>query len=37
MSVIADLAIFPLDKGESLSAYVVRAVEIIGKAGWLIP
>ena len=33
MSVIADLAIFPLDKGGSLSAYVVRAVEIIKKSG----
>jgi uncharacterized protein (TIGR00106 family) len=33
MSVIAELAIFPLDKGESLSAYVIRAVEIITKSG----
>ena len=29
MSVIVDLSIFPLDKGESVSRYVARAVQII--------
>lgn len=33
MSVLAQFSIFPLDKGESLSAYVSRAVGIIEKSG----
>lgn len=33
MSVIVDLAIFPMDKGSSVSAYVSRAVEIIRECG----
>ncbi len=33
MSVIAELSIFPLDKGVSLSPYVARAVGIIEKSG----
>jgi uncharacterized protein (TIGR00106 family) len=33
MSVIIDFAIFPMDKGESLSPYVARAVKIIRASG----
>ena len=33
MSVLVDLSIFPLDKGDSLSAHVARAVEIIRDSG----
>jgi uncharacterized protein (TIGR00106 family) len=33
MSVIAELSIFPLDKGVSLSPYVARAVRIIENSG----
>jgi uncharacterized protein (TIGR00106 family) len=33
MSVIVDFAIFPMDKGESLSPYVARAVKIINESG----
>lgn len=33
MSVIADLAIFPMDKGIRLSTYVSRAVRIIKESG----
>lgn len=33
MSVIVELSIFPMDKGESLSPYVTRAVEVIQKSG----
>jgi uncharacterized protein (TIGR00106 family) len=33
MSVIAEMSIFPLDKGVSLSPYVARAVQIIEKSG----
>ncbi len=33
MSVIAELSIFPLDKGSSVSAYVARAVGIIKASG----
>ena len=33
MSVLIDLSIFPLDKGESLSPYVARALEIIKNRG----
>jgi len=33
MSVIVDLAMFPVDKGESLSPYVSRAVKIIRESG----
>jgi uncharacterized protein (TIGR00106 family) len=33
MSVIVDFSIFPVDKGESVSAYVSRAVKIIKESG----
>lgn len=33
MSVIIDFAIFPMDKGESLSPYVARAIQIINDSG----
>ena len=33
MSVIVDFSIFPLDKGESVSVYVSRAVKIIKESG----
>jgi len=33
MSVIIDFSIFPVDKGESLSPYVARAVKIIKDSG----
>lgn len=33
MSVLVDLSIFPLDKGESLSAHVARALKIIKDSG----
>lgn len=33
MSAILDFSIFPLDKGESLSAYVARAVRIVKESG----
>ncbi|MFP4167556.1 MAG: MTH1187 family thiamine-binding protein [Desulfonatronovibrionaceae bacterium] len=33
MSVIAELAIFPLDKGVGVSAYVKRAVDILRESG----
>ena len=33
MSVIAELTIFPMDKGESVSAYVARALTVIRKSG----
>ena len=33
MSVLAQFSIFPLDKGDSLSAYVSRAVGIIENSG----
>lgn len=33
MSVMAEFSIFPLDKGESLSAYVARAVKIVKDSG----
>jgi uncharacterized protein (TIGR00106 family) len=33
MSVIIDFAIFPTDKGDSVSAYVSRAVKIIRDSG----
>ena len=33
MSVLIDFSIFPMDKGESVSAYVARAVTIIKKSG----
>ena len=33
MSVIIDFAIFPTDKGESVSPYVARAVKIISSSG----
>ena len=33
MSVLAQFSIFPLDKGESVSAYVSRAVGIIEQSG----
>lgn len=33
MSVIVELSLFPMDKGQSVSAYVSRAVGIIRKSG----
>jgi len=33
MSVVVDLAMFPVDKGEHLSPYVSRAVRIIRQSG----
>ena len=33
MSVIVDFAIFPTDKGESVSAHVARAARIIKESG----
>ncbi len=31
--IVLDLSIFPLDKGESLSPYVARCVDIIDRSG----
>lgn len=33
MSVIVELSIFPMDKGESLSPYVARALKVIRDSG----
>ena len=33
MSVLIDFSIFPLDKGESVSQYVARAVRVIQESG----
>ena len=33
MSVLVDLSIFPLDKGDSLSTHVARALKIIRDSG----
>jgi uncharacterized protein (TIGR00106 family) len=33
MTTLAELSIFPLDKGESLSPHVARAVDIIAQSG----
>jgi uncharacterized protein (TIGR00106 family) len=33
MSVIVDFSLFPLDKGESLSTYVARSINIIEASG----
>ena len=33
MSAILDFSIFPLDKGDSLSAYVARAIRIVRESG----
>ena len=33
MSVIVDFSIFPMDKGESLSPYVARAISVIKNSG----
>ena len=33
MSALVDLSIFPLDKGDSLSAYVARVLKIIKNSG----
>ena len=33
MSVIVEFSIFPMDKGESLSPYVARALNIIQESG----
>jgi uncharacterized protein (TIGR00106 family) len=33
MSVIIDFSIFPIDKGESVSPYVARALRIIRESG----
>lgn len=34
MSVLAEFSIFPLDKGESLSAYVSRVIELVRESGF---
>jgi uncharacterized protein (TIGR00106 family) len=33
MSVIVEFSIFPMDKGESLSPYVARAVKLVRESG----
>ncbi len=33
MSVLIDFSVFPVDKGESVSPYVTRAVKIIRESG----
>jgi uncharacterized protein (TIGR00106 family) len=33
MSVIIDLALFPVDKGQSVSPFVARAVDIVRRSG----
>jgi uncharacterized protein (TIGR00106 family) len=33
MSLLIDFSIFPMDKGESVSAYVAKAVKIIEQSG----
>jgi uncharacterized protein (TIGR00106 family) len=33
MSALADLTIFPLDKGESVSSYVAEAIKVIKSSG----
>jgi uncharacterized protein (TIGR00106 family) len=33
MSLLVDFSIFPVDKGESVSAYVAKAVQIIRQSG----
>ena len=33
MSVIVEFSIFPMDKGESLSAYVARSIAIVRASG----
>ena len=33
MSTLAELSIFPLDKGQSVGQYVTRAVEVIDRSG----
>jgi len=33
VSVIVDFSIFPVDRGESVSAYVARAVKLIKESG----
>jgi uncharacterized protein (TIGR00106 family) len=33
MSAVLDFSIFPLDKGDSLSAYVARAIRIVKASG----
>ena len=33
MSVLLEFSIYPLDKGESVSKYVVQSLEIIAKSG----
>ncbi len=33
MSVLVDFSIFPLDKGDSVSSHVARALKIIGDSG----
>lgn len=33
MSVIIELSLFPMDKGQSVSAFVARAVDIIRRSG----
>ncbi|BAU23588.1 hypothetical protein THC_1217 [Caldimicrobium thiodismutans] len=34
MSVLVSISIFPLDKGESVSSYVARAVKVIKESGF---
>lgn len=33
MSVIAELSLFPVDKGKSLSPYVARVIDVIRQSG----
>jgi len=33
MTVLAELTIFPLDKGESLSPYVARCLDVVASSG----
>lgn len=33
MSIIVELAIFPMDKGESVSPYVARVLDVVQKSG----
>lgn len=33
MSVIVELSLFPMDKGQSVSAFVARAIAVIRKSG----
>jgi len=35
MSTLINFSIFPLDKGESVSVYVARVLEIVRTVDWL--